>query len=83
MRRFLGIAFDNPVSLLDYLPDNTIVAVDELEQCQAHGDRWLELAEMQLNNLSQSLPKVHLEFSNRLEPLCFCQTIREFKVYFR
>jgi len=44
-RRFLGLAFEQPASLLDYLPENTLVAIDELEQCRAHGDRWFEHAE--------------------------------------
>jgi transcription-repair coupling factor (superfamily II helicase) len=42
MRRFLGVAFPQPASLLDYLPENTLIAIDEVEQCQAHSDRWLE-----------------------------------------
>jgi transcription-repair coupling factor (superfamily II helicase) len=42
LRRFLGLAFSQPASLLDYLPDNTVVAIDELEQCRAHSDRWYE-----------------------------------------
>ncbi|PSB12231.1 transcription-repair coupling factor, partial [Pleurocapsa sp. CCALA 161] len=66
MRRFLGIAFEKPATLLDYLPDNTIIAIDELEQCQAHSDRWLELAESQWQDLNQSLPKIHTEFTNCL-----------------
>ena len=61
MRRFLGIAFDKPASILDYLPDNTLIAFDELEQCQAHSDRWLELSESQWH-LDPSLPKIHAEF---------------------
>ncbi|HIK42084.1 MAG TPA: transcription-repair coupling factor, partial [Thermoleptolyngbya sp. M55_K2018_002] len=44
-RRFLGLAFERPASLLDYLPENTLVAIDEVEQCQAHGDRWFDHAE--------------------------------------
>lgn len=44
-RRFLGLAFEKPASLLDYLPDNTLIAIDEPEQCQAHGERWFEHAE--------------------------------------
>ncbi|MFQ3628901.1 MAG: transcription-repair coupling factor [Cyanobacteriota bacterium] len=44
-RRFLGLAFQRPASLLDYLPENTLVAIDEPEQCRAHGDRWFEHAE--------------------------------------
>lgn len=35
----------NPVSLLDYLAAETLVAIDEPEQCAAHGDRWFEYAE--------------------------------------
>jgi transcription-repair coupling factor (superfamily II helicase) len=35
-------------SLLDYLPDpqNCLVVIDELDQCQAHSDRWYEAAEL-------------------------------------
>ncbi len=34
-------------SLLDYLPsnENCLVVIDEIEQCQAHCDRWYESAE--------------------------------------
>ncbi|MGL5874521.1 MAG: transcription-repair coupling factor [Xenococcaceae cyanobacterium] len=49
MRRFLGVAFDRPASLLDYLPKNTLLAFDEVEQCQAHSNRWVEHAEEQYN----------------------------------
>ncbi|MBD2105642.1 transcription-repair coupling factor [Nodosilinea sp. FACHB-13] len=44
-RRWLGLAFSQPASLLDYLPENTLMAVDEVDQCQAHSDRWLEHVE--------------------------------------
>ncbi len=46
-RRFLGFAFDEPASLLDYLPENTLIAIDEPDQCLAHSNRWLEHAEEQ------------------------------------
>ena len=46
-RRFLGLAFEQPASLIDYLPENTIIAIDEPEQCSAHSDRWVENAEEQ------------------------------------
>ncbi len=46
-RRFLGLAFDKPASLLDYLPANTLITIDEPEQCHAHSDRWVENAEEQ------------------------------------
>lgn len=46
-RRFLGLAYEKPASLLDYLPENTLVAVDEVEQCYAHSLLWVENAEEQ------------------------------------
>jgi transcription-repair coupling factor (superfamily II helicase) len=50
-RRFLGLAYDKPASLLDYLPENTFVAIDEPEQCHAHSDRWVENAQEIWENL--------------------------------
>ena len=55
-RRFLGLAFTKPASLLDYLSENTLVAIDELEQCYAHSDRWVENA-----NSQWSVGAKHLE----------------------
>jgi transcription-repair coupling factor (superfamily II helicase) len=68
-RRFLGIAFPQPASLLDYLPSNTIVAVDEPEQCEAHCDRWVEHAQEHwqiLNKAGLNLPQIHQPFSESL-----------------
>jgi transcription-repair coupling factor (superfamily II helicase) len=67
MRRFLGLAFDRPASLLDYLTENTLVAIDEPDQCQAHGDRWFENAEEQWQ-LTQ-LTKIHRTFADSLEEI--------------
>jgi transcription-repair coupling factor (superfamily II helicase) len=64
MQRFLGIAFAQPASLLDYLPDNTLCAFDEIEQCQAHGDRWLEYIEEQWQELqTYHITKIHRSFA--------------------
>ncbi|HEY9806328.1 MAG TPA: hypothetical protein V6D04_07145, partial [Candidatus Obscuribacterales bacterium] len=74
-RRFLGLAFDQPASLLDYLPENTLIALDEPEQCQAHGDRWFEHVEEHWKDESGGrkeegesslLPKVHRSFEASL-----------------
>jgi len=76
LRKFLGVAFENPASLLDYLPKNTAIAVDELEQCRAHSDRWLEGVEEQwegLSKLGETLPKIHRSFDDswpRTELFC-------------
>ncbi|MDX2098461.1 MAG: transcription-repair coupling factor [Leptolyngbyaceae cyanobacterium bins.59] len=59
IRRFLGVAYPQPASLLDYLPDDTLVAIDEPEQCQAHGDRWFEHVEEQWREVGSGLPKIH------------------------
>ncbi|PPS45049.1 transcription-repair coupling factor [Chroococcidiopsis sp. TS-821] len=64
-RRFLGLAFDKPASLLDYLPENTLIAIDEIEQCQAHSDRWVENAEEQHAAL-RNLPRIHRAFEDSL-----------------
>ncbi len=69
MRRFLGLAFEHPASLLDYLPDNTIVALDEPEQCQAHSQRWLEHAEEQWQEAGARLPKIHQSFVDSLSAI--------------
>jgi len=45
VRRWLGLAFDTPASLLDYLPEQTVVVLDEPDQAQAHSDRWIEHVE--------------------------------------
>ncbi|MFP4412916.1 transcription-repair coupling factor [Coleofasciculus sp.] len=62
-RRFLGIAFDQPASVLDYLPDNTVIAIDEPEQCRAHCDRWVEHAQDHLDTLTHPLPPLHRQYA--------------------
>lgn len=63
LRRFLGLAYEQPATLVNYLPPNTLIAWDEPEQCLAHGDRWWEHVEEQwldrTGTAVLSLPKVH------------------------
>ncbi len=67
IQRFLGLAFAQPASLLDYLPENTLVAFDELDQCAAHGDRRWEYLEQDWQALQQpDLPKLHHAFEHIL-----------------
>ncbi|WP_017651176.1 transcription-repair coupling factor [Fortiea contorta] len=71
-RRFLGLAFAQPASVLDYLGENTLVAIDEPEQCYAHSDRWVENAEEQWRLSTgdggelAELPKIHRSFDESL-----------------
>jgi transcription-repair coupling factor (superfamily II helicase) len=66
VRRFLGLAFDPPASLLDYLPDNTLVVIDEPEMTKAHSDRWFESVEEHWQAVASSLPKIHRLFEDSL-----------------
>ncbi len=74
MGRFLGLAFESPSSLLDYLPDDTLWAIDELEQCQSHSDKWLEYVQDQWEEFNSQafLPKIHRAFD---------QTIQQFQAF--
>ncbi|MGB3136784.1 MAG: transcription-repair coupling factor [Nodosilinea sp.] len=73
-RRWLGLAFSQPASLLDYLPEASLLAIDEVDQCQAHSDRWLEHVSDHWNEISSSgglsgveaLPKIHRSFLDTL-----------------
>lgn len=69
--RLLGSAFAEPACLLDYLPDCTLVAVDEPEQCEAHNTVWFNMAEEQWKSgtgeENQSVSqKLHCSFENCL-----------------
>ncbi|CAA9587194.1 Transcription-repair coupling factor [uncultured Synechococcales cyanobacterium] len=66
MRRFLGLAFTPPASLLDYLPENTLIALDEPDQCRAHSDRWFEHAQEHWQDVEASLPQIHRSFTAAL-----------------
>ncbi|MBE9205124.1 transcription-repair coupling factor [Nostoc sp. LEGE 06077] len=81
-RRFLGLAFAKPASILDYLPENTLIAIDEPEQCHAHSDRWVENAEEQwslgtgeLDLGAVQLPKIHRSFDDCLAELTEFPTV--------
>ena len=65
MRRYLGVAFSQPASIRDYLAADTLLVIDEPEQCQAHSDRALKQWEIQAQH-----SKLHSSFTeivNNLE----------------
>ncbi len=83
-RRFLGYAFEHPASLLDYLPDNILIALDEPDQCEAHSDRWFEHVE---ENWREGVQRAEFEVPEVSEmealtpptsPLTFLKTHRTF-----
>jgi transcription-repair coupling factor (superfamily II helicase) len=55
-RRFLGWAFEQPASLLDYLPSDIVIALDEVDQAQGHGDRWVDAVQGHWQSLNQNRP---------------------------
>ncbi|MBW4453514.1 MAG: transcription-repair coupling factor [Nostoc indistinguendum CM1-VF10] len=77
-RRFLGLAFEQPASLLNYLSENTLIAIDEPEQCHAHSDRWVENAEEQWRlgtGEEVNLPKIHQSFDECLADVAKFKTL--------
>ncbi|MGB7272688.1 MAG: transcription-repair coupling factor [Geitlerinemataceae cyanobacterium] len=70
----LGVAFEKPASILDYLDENTVIAIDEPQQCQAHSDRWGERAEEQWSQLQPSqfsIPKLHRSLEELLAEITY------------
>ncbi|MEI6830094.1 MAG: transcription-repair coupling factor [Synechococcaceae cyanobacterium ELA445] len=63
MRRLMGLAWGRPASLLDYLPPDTLIAIDERRQCRAHGQQWFDHAEAHHRELTVDgqppLPLLH------------------------
>ncbi|MEH2308511.1 transcription-repair coupling factor [Nostoc sp.] len=85
-RRFLGLAFEQPASLLYYLSENTLIAIDEPEQCHAHSDRWVENAEEQWRmgngewgmgngEESKQVPRIHRSFDECLADIAKFKTL--------
>lgn len=56
MRRLMGLAWEQPASLLDYLPGATLIAVDERRQGLAHGLQWFDHASDHYAEVSAPLP---------------------------
>ena len=42
LRRLMGLAWSQPASLLDYLPAQTLIAIDERRAALAHGQQWFD-----------------------------------------
>jgi transcription-repair coupling factor (superfamily II helicase) len=62
-------------TILDYLPSNTIIALDEIEQCLAHHESWYHAAVVAYDHVNQDpnrsgdLPILHLTFTECLRGL--------------
>ncbi len=63
LRRYLGLAYPEPANLLDYLPPETLVVVDEPDTCAAHCARWVEYVTVQWNAHPPQVPPLHRDFA--------------------
>ena len=43
-KKYLGVAFEYPSTLLDYLDEDTFIVVDERSQCLTYGNAWHNIA---------------------------------------
>jgi len=50
-KRYLGVAFDNPSSILNYLDSETFIVVDERSQGISHGISWHNIVNDNYNEL--------------------------------
>lgn len=70
LQRFLGLAFPEAASLVDYLPQETLCVIDEPEQCLAHNERWEEGVAQDWQALQlEKLPPLHQSFKTVREAL--------------
>jgi transcription-repair coupling factor (superfamily II helicase) len=69
-QRFLPIAYDRPVSLIQYLLPGTLIVLDEPNPCQAHAEQWLAHAEEQWQMVKTDIPDpIHRSFGDCLRDL--------------
>jgi transcription-repair coupling factor (superfamily II helicase) len=67
MRRLMGLAWNEPASLLDYLPKGCCIAIDERRHGRAHGQQWLEHVEEHYAELQPAVPALHRSIEAALE----------------
>jgi transcription-repair coupling factor (superfamily II helicase) len=53
-------------SLMDYLPANCIVAIDEFDRAKAHNDRWWEYLQEEWETLPANTPVWHQQFGTSI-----------------
>ena len=68
--RLMGIAWNQPSSILEYIPKHTCVVIDEKKQCYAHGNKWLDHVKESYKDIYSMLQKeskqLNLDFPNTL-----------------
>ncbi|AFY70644.1 transcription-repair coupling factor [Thalassoporum mexicanum PCC 7367] len=65
----LAVHPKSTASLVDYLPMDCVIAIDEIEQCQAHSDRWYESAAAAYGHLLENLESIDQKDDLAIAPL--------------
>ncbi len=83
IRRYLGLAFEDPVGLGAYLPADTVVVIDEPDQSRAHSQQWLTHADDQFRQMVENEPALkafHKPFDTALGSLASFKRIYTFEL---
>ena len=76
MRRLMGLAWQHPASLLDYLPPNTLIAIDGRRHCLSHGQQWFDHAGDHYADVAQDLGLDASTAPELLPPGCIAPRLR-------
>ncbi len=79
-KRYLGVAFNKPSSLLNYLDDDTFIVVDERLQCLSHGMAWYNIVNESYKDLIKNsdlnesfnelfIPNLHININELFDKL--------------
>ena len=66
-KKYLGVAFDKPSSILDYLDTKTFIVVDERLQGEIHGNAWYNIVEESFKDTEKKL-KINISDSPYYPP---------------
>jgi len=66
-KKYLGVAFEKPSSLLNYLDDDTFIVVDERLQGLSHGKAWYNIVEENYKDLISN-QKIDHSIKNIFKP---------------
>ena len=76
MERFLGVAVESPSSILDFIPKETYLITDELEQCKKFTDNWFKDCENNYENNKDIINDILLnnKINKRIEKNLYCES---------
>ena len=66
-KKYLGVAFDNPSSLLDYVDNDPFIVIDERLQGLSHGNAWFDIVEESYKEINND-PALMSDINNIYKP---------------